>query len=229
MNEDHLLLILYLLVALRLIVCFFPKIIPSTKYLRACREYLDSFVLAGVVAILLITYIVRSFYIPSESMVPTLLVNDYILVNKFAYTFASPMRGDIVVFRPPHIKTPEGTNFIKRCVAVENDLIAVKSGYVYLNGLRLEEPFINDKPLGDFGPYRIPPGHIFMMGDNRNNSEDSRSWGPLPLKNVVGRAFIVFWPFNRVKLLPRFTGQAMLFPSADTSGQQPETSDQQPY
>ncbi len=168
---------------------------------KACQEYLDSFIIAGVVAILLITFIVRSFYIPSESMVPTLLVNDYILVNKFVYHFTTPSRGEIVVFHPPHVESPNDTDFIKRVVAVENDVIEIHDGILYLNGIVISEPFIKEQPVNDFGPYRIPSGHIFMMGDNRNNSDDSRFWGPLPLKNVVGKAEVIFWPLSRTRVL----------------------------
>ena len=161
------------------------------------REYLDSFLVAGMAAIVLITFVVRSFYIPSESMVPTLLVNDYILVNRFVYNFASPSRGEIIVFHPPHLPDQEGTDFIKRVVAVENDVIEIANGVLYLNGLPQKEPYIKEAMLADFPPYRIPPGHVFVMGDNRNNSDDSRYWGPLPLKNVVGKAVLIFWPLQR--------------------------------
>lgn len=200
MKESYLIAILYILAIIRLLVCIAPKIVPAS-WRKTVREYLDSFIVAGMVAIVLITFLVRSFYIPSESMVPTLLVNDYILVNKFAYKFAEPMRGDIIVFHPPHIKNPRSTDFIKRCVAVENDVIVIRDGQFYLNGIAVEEPFINQPPIEDFGPYRVPPGHIFMMGDNRNNSDDSRNWGPLPLQNVVGKAFVIFWPMKRACLL----------------------------
>lgn len=196
MKESYLIAILYFLVGIRLILCFFGSR-KRIKFISICKEYLDSFIVAGVVAILLITFIVRSFYIPSESMVPTLLVNDYILVNKFAYCCSQPSRGEIIVFHPPHLKGPEETDFIKRVVAVEDDVIFIKDGVLYLNGQAQDEPFINEPPFEDFPPYRVPKGCLFMMGDNRNNSDDSRRWGPLPLNNVVGKAFVIFWPLNR--------------------------------
>lgn len=181
---------------MRLILCFVPAD-GWKKMHKTVREYIDSFVIAGTVAMLIITFVVRSFYIPSESMVPTLLVNDYILVNKFVYHFSSPSRGEIVVFHPPHVSNPSEVDFIKRCVAVENDVVEVNKGVLYVNGEPMQEPFIKEPPVNDFPPYRIPAGCIFMMGDNRNNSDDSRYWGPLPLKNVVGKAEAIFWPLSR--------------------------------
>ena len=199
MKEIYLISILYLLAAARLLTSLFCKRIPCT--LRShLKEYLDSFMMAGMTAMLLITYVARSFYIPSESMLPTLLVNDYILVNRFVYVFSEPSRGDIVVFHPPHIQDSE-TNFIKRVVALENDVVEVSDGILYLNGAPQNEPFIKEAIEKDFHAYRVPPGHIFVMGDNRNNSDDSRYWGPLPLKNVQGKAFVIFWPFHRIRHL----------------------------
>jgi len=199
LNEDQLIVLIYILVAVRLVVHLLPRVLPGSGWRRALNEYLDSFIVAGGAALLLITFLVRSFFIPSESMLPTLKVHDYILVNKLVYHFAHPMRGEIVVFHPPHLDDPEKKDFIKRVVAIEGDEIAIRDGQLYLNQLPVEEPFIAEPPLSDFGPLRVPSGHIFMMGDNRNNSDDSRSWGPLPLKNVVGKAFVIFWPPNRIQ------------------------------
>ncbi len=200
MKEWLLLSILYILVAVRIVLTIFRKHLSAT--LRGIlKEYLDSFIVAGIAAILIITYVARSFYIPSESMVPTLKVNDYILVNRFIYKMASPSRGEIIVFHPPHVKNPAETDFIKRVVAVEGDVIQVSDGVLYLNGLPQDEPFIKEPIEADFPAYRVPKGHVFVMGDNRNNSDDSRYWGPLPIQNIVGKAFVIFWPFSRHGLL----------------------------
>lgn len=196
MKEVYLVCVLYLLAAARLTITLLRHRL-GYWWKKMAREYLDSFLVAGMAAIVLITFVVRSFYIPSESMVPTLLVNDYILVNRFVYNFASPSRGEIIVFHPPHLPDQEGTDFIKRVVAVENDVIEIANGVLYLNGLPQKEHYIKEAMLADFPPYRIPPGHVFVMGDNRNNSDDSRYWGPLPLKNVVGKAVLIFWPLQR--------------------------------
>ncbi len=197
MKEGLLLSILYFLVAIRIAITVFNKKISAT-WKSVIKEYLDSFIVAGVVALLLISYVVRSFYIPSESMLPTLKVNDYILVNRFIYKMALPSRGEIIVFHPPHVKDPANTDFIKRVVALENDVVEVADGVLYLNGIPMDEPFIKEPIDADFPAYRVPKGHVFVMGDNRNNSDDSRYWGPLPLENIVGKAFVIFSPLSRI-------------------------------
>lgn len=200
MKEGLLLYILYLLVTIRIVITIFSKKI-SAAWKSVIKEYIDSFIVAGILSILIITYVARSFYIPSESMLPTLKVNDYILVNRFVYKMALPSRGEIIVFHPPHVKDPANTDFIKRVVALENDVVEVTDGVLYLNGIPQDEPFIKEPIDADFPAYRVPKGHVFVMGDNRNNSDDSRYWGPLPLENIVGKAFVIFWPFSRMGLL----------------------------
>lgn len=200
MKEGLLLYILYLLVTIRIVITIFSKKI-SAAWKSVIKEYIDSFIVAGILAILIITYVARSFYIPSESMLPTLKVNDYILVNRFVYKMALPSRGEIIVFHPPHVKDPVNTDFIKRVVALENDVVEVADGVLYLNGIPQDEPFIKEPIDADFPAYRVPKGHVFVMGDNRNNSDDSRYWGPLPLENIVGKAFVIFWPVSRMGLL----------------------------
>ena len=209
------------------------------------REYLDAFIVAGLIALFLITFVVRTFYIPSESMVPTLEQRDVLLVNEFAYRLSPPHRGDIVVFRPP-VESP--SNFIKRIIAVPGDTLRIAHGTVYVNGIAQREPYIAQKPayaleLKNYGIYvdngdgyaaldpaqanipsrrywqhpdRIPNGFYFVMGDNRNDSEDSHIWGFAqmsgrfasgPLSNsaetaaFTGRAFLVLWPLGRLRLL----------------------------
>lgn len=200
MKEGLLLYILYLLVTIRIVITIFSKKI-SAAWKSVIKEYIDSFIVAGILSILIITYVARSFYIPSESMLPTLKVNDYILVNRFVYKMALPSRGEIIVFHPPHVKDPANTDFIKRVVALENDVVEVADGVLYLNGIPQDEPFIKEPIDADFPAYRVPKGHVFVMGDNRNNSDDSRYWGPLPLENIVGKAFVIFWPVSRMGLL----------------------------
>ncbi len=166
------------------------------------KEYLDAFIVAGLVALFLITFVVRTFFIPSASMEPTLQIHDVLLVNEFEYRFAKPHEGDIVVFPPPIVST---NDFIKRAVGVPGDTIRVHNGIVYRNGVALDEPYIESKPayeleIKNYGiyvdgqpldpasanippkadwsaPNRIPNGCYLMFGDNRNNSEDSHVWG----------------------------------------------------
>ncbi len=145
-------------------------------------------------------FVVEAFYIPSESMVPTLEVGDRVLANKFIYRFTEPERGDIVVFR-----SVEGgeEDLIKRVVGIPGDKISVKNGTLFLNGEPQKEPYVNTSfPDRSFAsPKKVPQNHVFVMGDNRANSRDSRFFGPVPEKNIEGEAFIRFWPPNRLGLL----------------------------
>jgi signal peptidase I len=197
-TETHLIIALYVLTAARLLVYFKPSLIPTPLPRRNFNEFVDSIVQAGVSALLLIHFIVRSYYIPSESMLPTLLVQDYILVNELQYRFASPARGDVAVFHPPDTYKGDKEDLIKRVVGIEGDLIEIRNGTLYRNDQAVNEPFTLEKGMGDVKPTRVPPGHIFMMGDNRNNSYDSRFWGTVPVQNFVGKAELIFWPPPRI-------------------------------
>ena len=217
----------------------------SSTAVASVREYLDAFIVAGLIALFLITFVLRTFYIPSGSMVPTLQQHDVLLVNEFAYRFSPPRRGDIVVFRPP---IQSNDNFIKRVVAVPGDTLRVENGTVYVNGKALHEPYIAQPPQYNLvlknydiyvddgygyeplsranadipprsmwqAPDRVPKGFYFVMGDNRNDSDDSHVWGfaqlhgrfaagPLAKTRTTaeftGRAFMLLWPFNRVRIL----------------------------
>jgi signal peptidase I len=141
-------------------------------------------------------FVVEAFWIPTPSMVPTLLVGDRMLVNKFIYRFTEPKRGDIIVFQS--VDNPK-EDLIKRVVGVPGDEIAVRSGKLFLNGELQKEPYTNKK-LPDrsfFAKTTVPKGHVFVMGDNRANSFDSRRFGPVPEKNIEGEAFLRFWPPDR--------------------------------
>jgi signal peptidase I len=170
-------------------------------------------------------FLVKPFRIPSESMVPTLAVGQRVLVDRVALRLSDPSRGDILVFKPPAGADenacggdhPEGTacskptakrsdtNFIKRVVAVGGDRLSVKAGRVYLNGKLQKEPFI--RPDDECSicnlpkPITIPKGHFFMMGDNRGESADSREWGPVPKKWLIGEARVTYWPPNKIGIL----------------------------
>ena len=142
-------------------------------------------------------FVVEAFYIPSESMVPTLEVGDRVLVNKFIYRFTDPQRGDIIVF-----KNVEGgsEDLIKRVVGVPGDVIAVRGGKLFVNGERQREPYVNKRfpDRSYFAPTTVPKHHVFVMGDNRTNSLDSRYFGPVPEKKIEGEAFLRFWPLHRI-------------------------------
>jgi signal peptidase I len=145
-------------------------------------------------------FVLEAFYIPSESMVPTLEVGDRVFVNKFVYRFGEPQRGDIVVF-----KSVEGgeEELIKRIVALPGDKIAVQDGVLFVNGEPQEEPYLNAQfsDSEHFGPTTVSGGEVFVMGDNRDNSRDSRFFGPVPIENIEGEAFVSFWPPSHIGFL----------------------------
>jgi signal peptidase I len=179
------------------------------------------------IALLIKTFIVQAFFIPSQSMQPTLEVGDRVLVSKFSYRLSDPRPGDVVVFVSPTgnaAPSPDPSplrrflrsvaaglglrsserDFIKRVIAVEGDTIQVKEGAVHVNGQRRNEPYLLEgTPMPDFGPFKVPASSIFVMGDNRNNSQDSRVFGAIRESRIIGRAFILIWPPGRLDLLGR--------------------------
>jgi signal peptidase I len=147
-------------------------------------------------------FIVEAFYVPTESMVPTLLINERVLANKFIYDFVEPDRGNIIVFESKD-EDGEEMNLVKRVVGLPGDQVAVQNGVLFLNGMPQRESYLNpDLPdESSFGPMWVPPEHVFVMGDNRADSADSRVFGPVPEKNIVGEAFLRVWPPSRLALL----------------------------
>jgi signal peptidase I len=142
-------------------------------------------------------FVVEAFYIPSESMVPTLRIGDRVLVNKFIYRFAQPARGDIIVFESVE---GGGEDLIKRVVGVPGDKISVRGGRLLVNGEPQREPYVYKKypDRSSAAPTTVPEDHVFVMGDNRANSRDSRYFGTVPEKKIEGEAFLRFWPPDRI-------------------------------
>jgi signal peptidase I len=129
--------------------------------------------------------------VESVSMEPTLYAGNFVIVNKFAYQFAEVSRGDIIVFHYP--PNPEQDPYIKRVIGLPGDRVDVRDGEVLINGIRIAEPYL-ESSTRQGGDWMVPPDSLFVMGDNRNNSSDSRSWGVVPLENVIGKALVVYWP-----------------------------------
>lgn len=148
---------------------------------------------------LFIGFPIKPFKSELSSMVPTILPQDKVLVNRLAYSFSSPMRGDIVVI--DFKDTPEYLVILRRIVALENDKIEINAGSLYLNGKKVEEGYVKFKDYSNFGPLKIPKDHVFVMGDNRPNSKDSRSFGPVKKSDILGRVFFVYLPLTAVKTL----------------------------
>lgn len=166
------------------------------------KENISLIAIALILAFLIRTFIAEPRYIPSESMVPTLFAGDRLVVEKVSYRFQEPKFGDIIVFEPPAELQRRGYGkdqaFIKRIIGQPGQKIAVKNGVVYLDGKPLQENYIAEPANQPFAEVQIPPHQYFVMGDNRNDSNDSRYWGFLPQENIIGHAVFRFWPLNRM-------------------------------
>lgn len=183
------------------------------------REWTESIVIALAIAIVIQTFLVQAFKIPSGSMIPTFSIGDRIFVNKFLYSarvpfvnwrlpildIKEPKRGDIIVFVSP--EDPK-KDFVKRLIAVGGENVEIKDGRILINGHALEGGSFKDVyyyNAGDYGregrSIKVPEGSYFALGDNSANSRDSRYWGFVPRKNLVGRAVLIYWPLNRLKLI----------------------------
>jgi signal peptidase I len=187
------------------------------------KELPGLILVAFVLALLIKTFFVQAFYIPSASMVPTLQIGDRVLVNKLVYDFGVPQRNDVIVFEDPNAIEPERgffedvwawlteglgfateaeQDFIKRVVAVPGDEVEIKEGKVFINGEEVVNPPGVQPDQSTFGPVTIEEDKVFVMGDNRANSSDSRSLlGQIPYDKIVGKAFVLLWPPSRLEWL----------------------------
>ena len=188
----------------------------SGKTKSRLRENVEAIALAVILALFIRTFVVQAFKIPSGSMKQTLLIGDHILVSKFIYgvklpvigktliPFSEPIKGDIIVFKFP--EDPE-KDFIKRVVAVSGDVVEIRDKKVFINGKLQQHPFGyhtdpmiipgGNQPRDNFGPVKVPPNSLFVMGDNRDQSYDSRFWGFVDLKAVRGKALIIYWSWDK--------------------------------
>lgn len=166
--------------------------------LRVAWSYLKE-ILLGILIFLFVTiFIGRMRQIPSESMEPTLLIGDRLWTDKITYYLREPKRGDIVIFDPPAAAGPTDVPWVKRVIGESGDQIRVEGGKVYVNNEPLSESYIAEAPSYTWGPERVPEGYLFVMGDNRNHSNDSHLWGFLPKKNVSARVVFRVWPLARI-------------------------------
>jgi signal peptidase I len=187
------------------------------------REWLEALAVAILLAVFIRTFVVQAFKIPSGSMMPTLLVGDHILVNKFIYGIRIPVldawivgpwvpnRQDTIVFKYPH---DESRDFIKRVVGLPGDVVEIREKRVYINGQPLDEPYVLASPgvrLGgprspgdSYGPVTVPKDKLLVLGDNRDHSQDSRFWGFLDIHKVEGEAFIIYWSWDSQEGGPRW-------------------------
>ncbi len=159
------------------------------------RETLETILWALALALVLRTFVVQAFWIPSGSMIPTLEVGDRVLVCKFWYRFSDPARGQIAVFKYP---MDPRRDFVKRIIALPGDVVELKDGMVFVNGAVQSEIYVKNRDLFEMPPVKIPEGSYFCLGDNRPNSQDSRFWGFVPKNYLKGPVFVRYWPLNRL-------------------------------
>ncbi len=166
-------------------------------------EALQTVGLSIVLALGVRTFVAEARYIPSGSMLPTLEINDRLVIDKVSYRFTTPSRGSIVVFHPPAAAGAQFSReaFIKRVIGLPGEVIEIKDGKVYADGTVLTEPYIEAPPDYVWGPETVPQDAYLMLGDNRNNSDDGHVWGFLPSDRIIGRATIRFWPLDRLAYL----------------------------
>jgi len=185
------------------------------------KDFVETVVTAVVLALVLRAFVVQTFRIPSGSMEDTLLVGDFLIVNKFLYGIKipftdtrlrgvrEPQRGDIIVFEYPN-PDPRARkeNYVKRCIGVPGDIVELKDNVLHVNGEAVDEQYIKLRPptprWADYGPVKVPEGTLFMMGDNRNLSADSRDWGFLDTGLMKGKAVMIYWSWNTRTARPRF-------------------------
>jgi signal peptidase I len=187
------------------------------------KELPGLIIIAFALALVIKTFLIQAFFIPSQSMVPTLKVGDRVLVNKLVYDFGEPQHGDIIVFENPSLVEPDRNvfeavwhwlieglgfstdptkDFIKRVVGLPGDTVEMKNGKVFVNGTLVPEPYIHNAGAQDYPSTVVEPDRVFVMGDNRPNSQDSRSaLGQIPMDKIVGKAFVLLWPPSRVEWL----------------------------
>jgi signal peptidase I len=195
----------------------------SSKPRSIIREYVEAALWALIITLFLRAFVIQAFRIPSESMKDTLLVGDFLFVNKFEYGpkipfthirlpgLRPPRRGDVIVFQYP--RNPR-QDFIKRCVATGGETIEIRNKQVIVDGDTLREPYAirtdqsirppGFEPRDNFGPYTLAAGELFMMGDNRDNSNDSRFWGTVRMDYVKGHAMFIYWSWDNERHWPRW-------------------------
>ncbi|MEJ6952045.1 signal peptidase I [Natronospora cellulosivora (SeqCode)] len=165
------------------------------------KEFIQSLIIAGILAFFIITFVAQSFVVDGQSMAPSLHNGERLFVNKFIYRFREPERYEVIVF------TPEGAprnRFIKRVIALPGETIYIRDGVTYIDGEPLREPYLKEEMHGDFGPSLVPEKKLFVMGDNRNHSADSRIptyVGFVDYKSISGKAFWVYWPLREMRVI----------------------------
>ena len=178
------------------------------------KDWVIAITIAVVLAFFIRYFIVELYKVSGPSMQPTLMGDERLVVNKFIYRFKEPAKGEVLIFQSP--ADPQ-KDYIKRVIGLPGDHISIEDGRVYVNGVYLNEPYIAEPPLSDYAT-RVPDDSLFVMGDNRNNSSDSRFWGPMPLTNLKGQAVFNYLPMNRISPIRSFPHPMQPARPADQQG-----------
>lgn len=174
-----------------------PENPEQGNFRRSIKDILE-IALISLFLFLSINTISARIRVESVSMQPTLFAGNFVVVNKLSYQFGGPSRGDIIVFKYP--PNPELDPYIKRVIGLPGEHVMVEGGKVFINGVRISEPYLETQTQQG-GEWTVPQDALFVMGDNRNNSSDSRAWGVVPVENVIGKAFMVYWPPQKWEVL----------------------------
>jgi signal peptidase I len=177
---------------------------PPAQRTNLLREIIETVLLTAIIFLLVNTATGR-YRIEGNSMEPNLHNDEYVLIDKISYLLHPPERGDIIVFTPPN----NDRDYIKRVIGLPGDTVEVRGGQVYVNGVPLDEPYLAQATNQSMDPLEVPPDRYFVMGDNRNNSSDSRSFGPITAQVIVGRALFVYWPPTDWGAVPHYTYAAL--------------------
>lgn len=177
-------------------------------------DIVETVVIALSIFLIVYLFVMQPHQVNGSSMYPNFEDGEYLLTDKISYRLGEPQRGDVVVFHAPEAsRCPEGTgcDFIKRVIAIPGDTIDIQNNRIFVNGMPVSEPYLSDNIVtqeGAFsnqGSYQLPPGNYYVMGDNRNQSSDSRAWGPVPIQNIVGKVFFRYWPPQKLGTLPNYS------------------------
>lgn len=171
--------------------------------IKEILDWVKSLIIAGILAFIIHTFIFALVIVDGSSMEPTLYNSERLILNKISYSFSQPERGDVIVFH-----ANKSDDYIKRVIGLPGETIEVKNDELYINDKLIEEPYLNNEKerlhsvssilTKDFGPIRVQEGHLFVMGDNRNNSTDSRIIGTIPIDDMIGKTSIIIWPINKI-------------------------------
>lgn len=191
----------FALLVIRLALRYAPG--EPTKFRLRTADWCDTGIVASLITLILVSYVFELSRVEGDSMFPSLHDAEFTMVNKLIYNLHRPERGDIVVFQSPS----EDEDYIKRVVAMPGETVSIENGWVIVQGLKLNEPYALDRPFDPLPPVKVAPGHVFVLGDNRGNSADSRAFGPINVETVRGKASFILWPPSRWGFIQSFRGK----------------------